>query len=511
MRISDASPYDVIIAGAGPVGLFLACELRLHGCSVLVLEKSADPSSPMKVLPFGLRGLSVPTIESLDRRGLLDSLKSRMVGAGTPGTAHWAGQKRITGGHFAGIQFFSDQVETSQWPWRLPGMVASMAVDMAGLETVLAERALASGVEIRRGKPVDAIEASAGGIVVEAAGERFYGRWLVGCDGGRSTVRKAAGMAFTGTDPEFTGYSVEIELADASLLRPGRHYTDTGMYTFSPPGTVAMVDFDGGAFHRSEPTLAHVQAVLRRISGVAIDVIALRLAATWTDRAHQADMYRSGRILLAGDAAHIHSPLGGQGLNLGLGDAMNLGWKLAAVIRGEAQDELLDSYHAERHPVGADVLDWSRAQVALMRPDRRSRALLPILRDMVATRDGATYMAGRVWGVTTRYDLGNAHSMVGRSAPDFRFEDGSSLNERLRSGAGLIVDFAGEQGLASLAAPRSRSLGYVSLDVEDRLGISAAIVRPDGIVAWACQGSADRDDAAQAVSRWFGWPEADRQ
>jgi 2-polyprenyl-6-methoxyphenol hydroxylase-like FAD-dependent oxidoreductase len=160
-----------------------------------------------------------------------------------------------------------------------------------------------------------------------------------------------------------------------------------------------MVEFDGGAFHRIQPiTLEHVQAVLRRVSCADVTLTALKLGATWTDRAYQATAYRKGRVLLAGDAAHIHSPLGGQGLNLGLGDAMNLGWKLASTIRGDAPAGLIDSYWSERHPVGAQVLDWSRAQVAIMRPARSSRALEAIMRDLIDTRDGATYFAERVWG-----------------------------------------------------------------------------------------------------------------
>lgn len=216
-------------------------------------------------------------------------------------------------------------------------MDASIAVDMETLESVLAARACSLGVEIRRGFGVNAITASDEDVTAQAAGETFRGRWLVGCDGGRSAVRKLSGFDFVGTDPEFTGYSIDVELADPDKLGPGRNHTPTGMYTYAPSGTIAMVDFDGGAFHRTEPiTREHVQSVLRRVSRTDVTVIALRLAATWTDRAHQATTYRKGRVLLAGDAAHVHSPLGGQGLNLGLGDAMNLGWKLAAASRGEA-------------------------------------------------------------------------------------------------------------------------------------------------------------------------------
>ena len=290
------------------------------------------------------------------------SAKSDGMKRGTPAAAHWMQQQRRPGGHFAGIQFFHDQIDSTQWPYRLPGPIGSVAADMASIEAVLAIRAEALGAEIRRGCEVEALRQSIDGVTVDVAGEAVHGRWLVGCDGGRSSVRKAADIGFTGTEPEFTGYSVQVELAGPDTLRPGRHYTPAGMYTFAAPGTIAMVDFDGGAAHRREPQRDHIETVLRKVSGVDVTVSALLLATTWTDRAYQAIGYRAGRVLLAGDAAHIHSPLGGQGLNLGLGDAMNLGWKLAATIRGDAPAGLLDSYSTERHPVGAQILDWSRAQ-----------------------------------------------------------------------------------------------------------------------------------------------------
>lgn len=498
--------HDVIVAGAGPVGLLLACELRLGGCSVLVLEKAQHPHSPLKNLPFGLRGLSVPTIESFDRRDLLDDLKTRAVGRDTPAAAHWMQQQRRPGGHFAGIQFFHDRIDSTQWPYRLPGPIGSIAADMASIEAILAIRAETLGVEIRRGCGVEAIEPSDDGVTVEAGGATIRSRWFVGCDGGRSTVRKAAGIGFTGTDPEFTGYSVEVELADPAALEPGRHYTASGMYTYAVPGTIAMVDFDGGARHRTEPTRDHVETVLRRVSGIDVTVTALQLATTWTDRACQATHYRKGRVLLAGDAAHIHSPLGGQGLNLGLGDAMNLGWKLAATIRGDAPADLLDSYANERHPVGAQVLDWSRAQVALMRPSAGSRALEAIIRDLIETRDGATYFAGRVWGVGTRHDVGEGHPLASRSVPDFQLLDGSRVNQHLRNGRGLLLDFGADASLRALAARWGDRINYVAEDATERLGMKAALVRPDGVTAWACEAKADPGEVARIATRWFGEP-----
>lgn len=511
MRTPDTALYDVIVAGAGPVGLFLACELRLAGCSVLVLEKAQDLRSPLKDLPFGLRGLSVPTIESFDRRDLLNDLKDRAAGRDMSAAAHWMQQQRRPGGHFAGIQFFHDQVDSAQWSYRLSGPIGSFASDMASIEAVLAIRAETLGVEIRRGCAVETLEASDDDVTLGAGGETIRCRWLVGCDGGRSAVRKAAGIGFTGTDPEFTGYSVQVELADPAALRPGRYFTVSGMYTYAAPGTIAMVDFDGGAFHRSEPNREHIETVLRKVSGIDVTVAALRLATTWTDRAYQAINYRAGRVLLAGDAAHIHSPLGGQGLNLGLGDAMNLGWKLAATIRGDAPEGLLDSYASERHPEGARILDWSRAQVALMRPNPGSRALGAIIRDLIETRDGATYFAERVWGVGIRYDLGESHPLVGRSVPDFELPGGSRVNQHLRNGRGLLLDFGADASLRALAARWGDRISYVAESATETLGVKAVLVRPDGVAAWACEAKADPGEVAQIVARWFGKPTGSAQ
>jgi len=501
--------HDVVIAGAGPVGLFLACELRLAGASVLVIEQADDPASPLKHLPFGMRGLSAPTIDALYRRGLLDGIA---LPAQAKDTAHWMQQARRPAGHFAGIQFFHDDIDTSQWPYHLPGPAGThMATDMARVESVLTARAHATGVEIRRGLAVEGFDQSDDRVTLHAGGETFRARWLVGCDGGRSAVRKAGGFSFEGTDAEFTGYSIDAEFADPGALRPGRHTTPAGMYTYTPPGTVALVEFDGGAFHRSGPvTLEHAQTVLRRVSGTGVTLTALRLAATWTDRAYQASTYRNGRVLLAGDAAHIHSPLGGQGLNLGLGDAMNLGWKLAATIRGDAPAGLLDSYTDERHSVGARVLDWSRAQVALMRPSPGSHALAAIMRDLVDTRDGATYFAERLWGVSLAYDLGGGHPLVGRSVPDFELADGTRLGEHVRHGKGMLLDFDADPSLQALASRWRDRIAYVASDAKDRLGLRAVLVRPDGFVAWACDDDADVgiDAATHALTRWFGAPHA---
>ncbi len=478
---------DFLIIGAGPVGLFLACEISLHGASVRVLEQVSSPDSPLKRAPFGMRGLSIPTLEAFDRRGLLDAIAPDAT--------------RRQAGHFAGIAFHDADIDT-QWPWRLPSPTATnRAGEMARIETVLAERALAQGVDIRRGVDIDSLTQTADGVTVTAGPETFAAQYLVGCDGGRSVVRKTAGFTLVGTDAEFTGYSAHVEIADPEKLKPGRNLTATGLYFQSQAGHLSMAEFDGGAHHRAGPvTLDHIQAVLRRLSGTDVTLTKLHTATTWTDRAQQATSYRNGRVLLAGDAAHIHSPLGGQGLNLGLGDAMNLGWKLAAVARGDMPASLLDSYQAERHPVGAEVLDWSRAQVALMRPAAASRALEAVVRDLIATRDGATYFAGRVWGINLRYDMGEIHELSGRSVPDFALSDGTRPADWLRSGHGLLLDFGGDSALRDLAAGFAR-LTYIHSNAHDHLGLAALLVRPDGVVAWTTGG--DITGARLAVERWF--------
>jgi 2-polyprenyl-6-methoxyphenol hydroxylase-like FAD-dependent oxidoreductase len=490
--------YDVVIAGAGPVGLFLACELRLARLSVLVLELAGDASAPLKRLPFGLRGLSMPTLEAFYRRRLLAEIRP-----GTP--APFRSTERRQAGHFGGIPFQDNQIDRTKWVYQLPNPAdTTMATDMQHLETVLSARATAMGVEILRGLGVHAFEQSGGEVVLGAGDQSFRARWLVGCDGGRSVVRKLGGFEFHGTEPRFTGYSVAVELSDPDALPMGRHYTPTGMYVQSQPGIIAMVDFDGGTFHRSAPiTREHVQDVLRRVTGLDVTVNALRLATTWTDRAQQATSYRKGRVLLAGDAAHIHSPLGGQGLNLGLGDAMNLGWKLAATVKDTAPSDLLDSYSAERQPIGAAVLDWSRAQVALMEPSPDSRALRGIVGDLMDTRDGATYFAERLWGVSLRYDLGGQHALVGRSAPDFELADGTRLGVVLRDGLGVLLNFDQRPALRSLSHLLPGDLKYIEGEPKDGLGLSGVLVRPDGVVAWACADAPDIGEATHALSQWL--------
>ncbi len=496
--------HDVIISGAGPVGLFLACELALAKCSVLILEKMENPHSPLKQLPFGIRGLSAPTIEALYRRGLLQELELHKRFKNPHKTSTPEGPRR-QGGHFAGIPFLDGNIDTSQWRCRLPSSTATnLLSEMKELGSVLARRAAALGVEIKRGLAVTDFQQTANGVTVQSGDQSFEGKWLVGCDGSRSVVRKAGGFEFAGTEPEFTGYSAQIDLADPEKLSPGRNLTPTGMYFQSQPDYLVMVEFDGGAAHGAEPvTLEHVQQVLRRVSNTDVTISALHNVTTWTDRARQATTYRNGRALLAGDAGHIHSPLGGQGLNLGLGDAMNLGWKLAATIQEKAPEGLLDSYQTERHPLGVQVLDWSRAQIAIMKPDPSCRALNAIVRDLMNTRDGATYIAGRVWGVHTHYDLGDGHPLAGHSAPNFEFEDGARIGELMHGGQAILLDFDGNASLKNLASEYGDRIKYVSGRAKEQFGLSAVLIRPDGIIACASDNDPDCSELQKTAARWF--------
>ena len=504
--------HDVIIAGAGPVGLLLACELALAKLDVLVIEQAESPLTPLKLPPLGIRGLSVSTSEALYRRALLDELltaadTSRRASADASRGAMAGPARKAQVGHFAGIPIDPALVDLGGWKYRLPNPASSnFAADMASVESVLTARAVALGVEIRRGHPVTGLDEPVDGVTVHAGATTFQAKWLVGCDGGRSVVRRLAGFEFPGTEPEFTAYYAVVDIADPEKLRPGRNSTPAGFY-MNQPGQISVADFDGGAFDRTkEITREHLQAVLRRVSQTDVTLSSVRLATSFTDRARLATTYRRGRVLLAGDAAHVHSALGGQGLNAGLGDAMNLGWKLAATVRGDAPDGLLDTYQAERHPVGEWVLDWTRAQATIMKPTPHARAIEGIVRDLAGTRDGATYFAGQLWGLSLRYDLGSDHPLVGLSAPDLEFDDGTRLAAHLRDGSGVLVDLTGGQSMGQAVDGWSDRIRVVAGGARDGLGLAAMLVRPDGFVAWASDQAPARADVELAARRWFGSP-----
>ncbi|MGW3009956.1 FAD-dependent oxidoreductase [Streptomyces sp. NPDC001219] len=503
--------HDVVIVGAGPVGLFLACELGLAGCSVLVLEREPEPGSPWRADPLGMRSLSAASVEAFHRRGMLHPLLAASGLHDAPGPDPDADEPSPPRGvgHFAGMVLDPAKVDLAALPYRLPGpAVDGVLTHLAAVEAVLSERASRLGVEIRRGVTVTALAQDDEGVVAQAGEHTYPARWLVGCDGGRSTVRGLAGFEFVGTEPLFTGYVMLATVADPDVLRPGINLTPTGLYLRMPAeGHLGVMDFDGGAFDRSQqPTRAHLQAVLRRVSGTAVTLNDVSLASSFTDRAMQTTAYRLGRVLLAGDAAHIHSPVGGQGLNLGISDAMNLGWKLAATVHGHAPDGLLDTYTHERHPVGASVLDWTRAQAAVMRPDPHGQAIQAVLRDLLGTRDGTTHVFAKVSGSSIRYDLGGNDPLTGRSAPDLRLEDGTRLGELLRDGRGVTLDFSSDHRLRDAAKDRRSRLRYAAGAARNDLGLGAVLIRPDGVVAWAAGHDVDPKAFEQAADQWFGTP-----
>jgi len=488
-----------------------------------VLEKNATASGPLKGGWMGARGLNTPSTEAFYRRGLLDEVKAASFG--------WVGPERRSmefkaeadspapaqarfAGHFAGIMFDASKVDFSNQKWMISGPSSGGGmVSLEALETLLAQRARELGATIHMGQEVTALRETPGGVAVQTDREEFQASWLVGCDGGRSNVRKLAGFEFEGTEPELTGYMATVEFDDLAGLQPGFHLTPRGFYTHGPaPGRIGVVDFDKGSFDRaSEITLERLQSMMQQVSGTKVTLKSVGAATSFTDRARQATTYRIGRIFLAGDAAHVHSPFGAQGLNTGLGDAMNLGWKLAAAIHGWAPEDLLDSYTRERHPIGEWVLNWTRAQVAIIRPDPHARAIAGVIRDLIATKEGTNYFVEKVSGISMKYDLGDGHPLIGRSAPDFELEDGSRLGVLLRDGRGLMLDLAGNESLKELCEGRQDRLRYVRAKAKDDKGVAALLVRPDGFVAWSEDTKPQTAGPHEAMQRWFGGAEAGHQ
>ncbi|WP_369368798.1 FAD-dependent oxidoreductase [Streptomyces sp. CG4] len=522
---------DVTVVGAGPVGLVLAAELALSGVTVQILERRAEPDEAMKA-----GAINVPTAEALDRRGLLPAAEQvqreilARVGSfartaddqqpGERGGGRRARESRFTG-HFAGMILDADLVD-----WSDPDLAAHTAVAGARmvpqreLEELLAGHLARLGVPVVRGVEVTGLEDTGDGVRVGTTAGPVRTGWLVGCDGGRSTVRRLAGIDFPGTDPELTGHLAVVDIADPSMLAHGWAWSTRGAYRYGPqPGRVVTVEFDGaaadlpharlrsrGGTPTAPVTLEEVQTSLRRVSGTDVTLTALRGTATrWTDNARQAATYRSGRVLLAGDAAHVHSPFGGQGLNLGVGDAMNLGWKLGAVIAGWAPEGLLDTYDAERRPLGAWVLEWTRAQIGVMRGDAKSAALREVVTDLLSSRTGATYAVKKISGVTQRIDLPGDHPLVGRYVPDLWLSDGSRLADHGHGGGFLLLDRSPDGAFARLGAAWA---GRVSGVTDDHAMPTGVLVRPDGVVAWA----SDTTDLAAvtgleaALHRWAGAP-----
>jgi 2-polyprenyl-6-methoxyphenol hydroxylase-like FAD-dependent oxidoreductase len=474
--------HDVVIVGAGPVGLFLAIELRAAGLAPLVLERLVEPDRTIKAAGIGAVGA-----ETLRRRGLaraLDEEERAVMALAMPmlKARFGSGPIKKPGGHFSAL-FFIDQ-SLQRDPERHMRIVPQEAI-----ERILAARASELGIEVRRAVTVDGFEQVDGGVTVQTSAGTLSAQYLVGCDGGRSRVRKLAGFEFPGTDPTITGYQAVLTFDAPEKLAAGWHRTPRGLIS-SGLGRVFTAEFDGPPPDRHAPiTQVEVEAAIRRVSGTDIKILSMAMATRWTDNARQATTYRMGRVLLAGDAAHVHSPFGGQGLNLGLVDAANLGFKLAAAVKG--RDHLLDSYTAERHPVAARVLENTRAQVALMRPDPLTSALRTIVGDLMKLPEGNRYFGEMIIGVGIRYDLGDDDPLVGTLATDqlLTLTDGSEvgLYALLEKGGGLFL------------SPLERSLPENVQQARTQDGPSL-LLRPDGCIAWTEASSKPLDDA---LARWF--------
>ncbi|MET9297161.1 FAD-dependent monooxygenase [Streptomyces sp. NPDC003077] len=539
--VDTANTVDVVIAGGGPVGLMLACELRLAGVSVTVLERLTEIDTTIKA-----GAINTPTAEAFYRRGMLPALQKVQQDALEQFAAFLRG-RRATGasatkappkfaGHFAGIQLSAEYLDEADPAFASAGPAGEVGfVPQEPLERLLNERAAELGVVIRRGVELTGFDADEHGVTVHTrpttgtaaqspadAADTGSGTprttlragWLVGCDGGRSTVRKLAGFPFPGTAPEITGHQAVVEMTGSEALGSGWHWTETGTYAHGPmPGRLLTVEFDGPPMDRDRPVTAEeLEKSVRAVAGVEVSITKVHTATRFTDNARQVPDYRSGRVLLAGDAAHVHSPFGGQGLNLGIGDAVNLGWKLAATIHGWAPEGLLDTYTAERHPIGAWVLEWTRAQVALMRPEPRAHALREVVREMTRTVDGTTYLVKKISGVEHRYDLPGDHPLIGRSAPDLPLADGRRLADHLHDGRALLLDLTDAPALRERAAGYRDRVRVLTSSCPERPDLAALLIRPDGITAWAA-GTGDRTDSGgtaapagldEALRRWFG-------
>ncbi|HZM76553.1 MAG TPA: rifampin monooxygenase [Candidatus Limnocylindrales bacterium] len=469
---------DVIVAGGGPTGLMLACELRLHGVRVLVLEKEAQLPAYVRSL-----GLHVRSIEVMDQRGLLERF-----------LAH--GQQYPLGSFFAGIDKPApDRLDTAH--------AYVLGIPQTVTDRLLAERAAELGTEIRRGRELVGLSQDEDGVTVKLAdGTRLRSRYLVGCDGGRSTVRKLLGVGFPGEPSRFdillgemeaTAPPEEVAAVVAEVRKTEKRFglipLGQGVYRVGVPAQGVAED------RTAPPTLEEFQQQLQVFAGTDFGVRSPRWLSRFGDATRQAERYRVGRVLLAGDAAHIHPPMGGQGLNLGVQDAFNLGWKLAAEIDGWAPPQLLDSYHIERHPVAEDVLNNTRAQAELLSTEPGPQAVRRLMSELMDFEEVNRYLIEKITAIGVHYDFGEGHELLGRRLRDIRLKRGH-LYGLMHGGRGLLLDQTGRLSVAGWAD----RVDHV-VDVSEELDVPAVLLRPDGHVAWA--GDHQRDLLDQ-LPRWFG-------
>jgi 3-(3-hydroxy-phenyl)propionate hydroxylase len=483
--------HAVVIAGGGPTGLMLAGELALAGIDVAIVERRAsqDLSGPRS------RGLHARTIEVLDQRGIADRFLSQ-------------GQVAQVGS-FAYIP-----LDISDFPTRHN---YGLALLQHRFEEILAGWVGELGVPIARGREVTGFSQDDAGVDVELSdGRSLRAEYLVGCDGGRSLIRKLAGIAFPGWDPSTSYLIAEVEMREEPEL--GIRRDEKGVHALGrlEDGRVGVVVRVGRVGQTGEPTLRDLSEELIAVYGTDYGLRDATWLSRFTDMTRQAASYREGRVLLAGDAAHVHSPMGGQGLNIGVQDAVNLGWKLAQVVKGRSPQSLLDTYQAERHPVAARVLRTAMAQTALSRSDARLDALRDTMSELLRMDEPRKRIAGMMSGLDIRYDLGEGHPLLGRRMPDLDLVTASGPLRAftlLHDARPALLNF-GEPGGLDIApwADRVRLTdadfaGAWELPVVGAVAPpTAVLIRPDGHVAWVGDGA--EAGLRDALGTWFGPPGA---
>jgi 2-polyprenyl-6-methoxyphenol hydroxylase-like FAD-dependent oxidoreductase len=498
----QTTEHAVVIAGGGPTGLMLAGELALAGVDVVIVERRPD----QEVAGSRAGGLHARTIEILDQRGIAD----RFLAEGQVAQVAGFGWIRL---------------DISDFPTRHN---YGLGLWQSHIERILAGWVRELGVPIHHGLEVTGFTQDDAGVEVALSdGRSLRAEYLVGCDGGRSLIRKAAGIEFPGWDPTTSNLIAEVEMAEEpewgmrrdalgihGISRVEYEVRDGKViYKDSGPVRVMVTEPKVGT---TEPTLRDLSEALVAIYGTDYGIHSPTSISRFTDVARQAARYRDRRVLLAGDAAHVHPPVGGQGLNLGVQDAVNLGWKLASVVGKTSPDSLLDSYHTERHPVAARVLRRTMAQVALLRTDDRTDALREVMSELLAMDEPRRRLAAEMSGLGVHYDLGEGHPLLGRRMPDLDLttDDGPSRVFTLLHDARPVLLDLGEPGRLDITPWSDRvqrvDARYAGPWELPAIGAVAAptavLIRPDGYVAWV--GDESGEGLVEALTTWFGPPAA---